>query len=170
MECEEGDKRLYKITTYAYRRYVRLMERISCTEDEDDLLRLYAAVIQVMFNDRVADADIDQLDISEIVDTFKQIADIVDRAVNEKVRNISILLGGQPEENQGSIFDEYDLENGYVEETTQEDIWRSYETSIDAILQICINDMHNSYKECLDSDVSDLLDYVMYQVEYNKQK
>ncbi len=36
------------------------------------------------------------------------------------------MLGGTLEEDQGSAFDEYDQENGYIEETTQEDIWRSY--------------------------------------------
>ncbi len=27
LECEEGDKRLYRITTYAYRRFIKLMEK-----------------------------------------------------------------------------------------------------------------------------------------------
>lgn len=33
------------------------MERISCTDDEDDLLELYAAVIQAVFNDRQGKAE-----------------------------------------------------------------------------------------------------------------
>lgn len=42
--------------------------------------------------------------------------------------------------------------------------------NLDAILQICIKSMRNSYKECLESDLSDLLDYVVFQVEYDREK
>lgn len=43
------------------------MERISCTDDEDDLLELYAAVIQVVFNDRVENEEIERLDVADIM-------------------------------------------------------------------------------------------------------
>ena len=170
MECEEGEKRLYRITTYAYRRFIKLMERISCTDDEDDLLELYAAVIQAVFNDRVENEEIERLDVADIIDTFGAIVEIIDISVNEKIRYLGTLLGGVPEEDQGSAFDEYDQENGYIEETTQEEIWRSYGDTLDSILQICIKSMRNSYKECLESDLSDLLDYVVFQVEYDREK
>lgn len=147
------------------------MERISRTEDEDDLLELYAAVIQVVFNDRVGNEEIERLDVAEITDTFGTIVEIIDISVNEKIRQLGKLLGGAVEEDQGSAFDEYDRENGYIEEVTQEDIWRSYGDNLDAILQkICIKNMRNSYKECLESDLSDLLDYVVFQVEYDREK
>lgn len=148
----------------------RSMERISCTDDEDDLLELYAAVIQVVFNDRVENEEIERLDVADIIDTFGAIVEIIDISVNEKIRYLGTLLGGVPEEDQGSAFDEYDQENGYIEETTQEEIWRSYGDNLDAILQICIKSMRNSYKECLESDLSDLLDYVVFQVEYDREK
>ena len=146
------------------------MERISCTDDEDDLLELYAAVIQAVFNDRVENEEIERLDVADIIDTFGAIVEIIDISVNEKIRYLGTMLGGTLEEDQGSAFDEYDQENGYIEETTQEDIWRSYGDNLDAILQICIKSMRNSYKECLESDLSDLLDYVVFQVEYDREK
>jgi hypothetical protein len=170
LELDTGVIRCNKITTYAYRQIVKVMEQISGTEDEDDLLEMYAAVIQSVFDGRIQDEDIDQLDVADITDTFGVIVELLDMAVNEKIRQISTMLGGAPVENQGSIFDEYDRENGYEEEVTQADVWRSYGDNLDAILQICIKSMRNSYKECLESDVSDLLDYVMYQVEYDKEK
>lgn len=161
---------LYRITTYAYRRFIKLMEKISRTDDEDDLLELYAAVIQVVFNDRVENEEIERLDVTDIIDTFGAIVEIIDISVNEKIRYLGTMLGGTMEEDQGSAFDEYDQENGYIEETTQEDVWRSYGDNLDTILQICIKSMRNSYKECLESDLSDLLDYVVFQVEYDREK
>lgn len=49
------------------------MERISCTDDEDDLLELYAAVIQAVFNDRVENEEIERLDVADIPSESKQV-------------------------------------------------------------------------------------------------
>ena len=146
------------------------MELISKTEDENDLLYLYSAAIRVIFNDRIEEEEIEQLDVAEIVNTFKTIAEIVDASVNEKIRTVSDMLSGsQQVETQESAFDEYDKENGYIEEQTQEEVWESYKNALDNILQICIKNMRNSYKDCLESDLSDLLDYVVFQVEYDRE-
>ena len=64
------------------------MELISKTEDENDLLYLYSAVIRVVFNDRIEEEEIEQLDVAEVISTFKAVAEIVDASVNEKIRNI----------------------------------------------------------------------------------
>ena len=170
IKCGGRLKRFYSITTYAYRRYIQLMELISRTEDENDLLYLYSAVIRVIFNDRIEEEEIEQLDVAEIVNTFQAITEIVDASVNEKIRGISEMLSGSTQvEDQGSAFDEYDRENGYIEEHTQEEAWESYKNALDNILQICIKNMRNSYKDCLESDLSDLLSYVVFQVEYDRE-
>ena len=105
------------------------MELISKTEDENDLLYLYSAVIRVVFNDRIEEEEIEQLDVAEVISTFKAVAEIVDASVNEKIRNISdILNGSQQVEDQGSAFDEYDRENGYIEEHSQEKYGKRTET------------------------------------------
>lgn len=146
------------------------MELVSKTEDENDLLYLYSAVIRAVFNDRIEEEEIEQLDVAEIVNTFKAITEIVDASVNGKIRDISELLsGGQGETYEGSAFDEYDRENGYTDEETQEEAWKSYGKALDNILQICIRNMRNSYRDCLESDLSDLLDYVVFQVEYDRE-
>lgn len=146
------------------------MELISRTEDENDLLYLYSAVIRVIFNDRIEEEEIEQLDVAEIVNTFQAITEIVDASVNEKIREISEMLSGSTQvEDQGSAFDEYDRENGYIEEHSQEEVWESYKNTLDNVLQICIKNMRNSYKDCLESDLSDLLSYVVFQVEYDRE-
>ena len=43
------------------------MELISKTEDENDLLYLYSAVIRVVFNDRIEEEEIEQLDVAEVI-------------------------------------------------------------------------------------------------------
>ena len=68
------------------------MELVSKTEDENDLLYLYSAVIRAVFNDRIEEEEIEQLDVAEIVNTFKAITEIVDASVNGKIRDISELL------------------------------------------------------------------------------
>lgn len=142
---------------------------ISETNDENDLLYLYSAVIRTAFNDRIEEEEIEQLDVAEIVNTFKTVTEIIDTSVNAKIRELSEMLNdSQKETNQGSAFDEYDKENGYIEDETQVEVWESYRGALNNILQICIKNMRNSYKECLESDLSDLLDYVVFQVEYER--
>ena len=68
------------------------MELVSKTEDENDLLYLYSAVIRAVFNDRIEEEEIEQLDVAEIVNTFKAITEIVDASVNGKIRDISTYL------------------------------------------------------------------------------
>lgn len=78
------------------------MELISRTEDENDLLYLYSAVIRAIFNDRIEEEEIEQLDVAEIVNTFQAITEIVDASVNEKIREISEMLSGSTQvEDQG---------------------------------------------------------------------
>ena len=57
------------------------MELISKTEDENDLLYLYSAVIRIVFNDRIEEEEIEQLDVAEVISTFKAVAEIVDDSV-----------------------------------------------------------------------------------------
>ena len=68
------------------------MELISKTEDENDLLYLYSAAIRVVFNDRIEEEEIEQLDVADVVNTFRTITEIIDASVNEKIREISELL------------------------------------------------------------------------------
>lgn len=147
------------------------MELVSDTEDENDLLNFYSDIIRIVFNDQIEEEDIEQLDVAEITGIFKVVTEIIDTCINEKIRSIGELLNGtQVEMKEGSAFDEYDRENGYINEETQEEAWRSYGKALDSILQICIKNMRNSYKDCLESDLSDLLDYVIFQVEYDREQ
>ena len=147
------------------------MELVSDTEDENDLLNFYSDIIRIVFNDQIEEEDIEQLDVAEITGIFKVVTEFIDSCINEKILSIGeLLIGTQVEMKEGSAFDEYDRENGYINEETQEEAWRSYGKALDSILQICIKNMRNSYKDCLESDLSDLLDYVIFQVEYDREQ
>ncbi len=41
-------------------------------------------MIQVVFNDRVENEEIERLDVTDIIDTFGAIVEIIDISVNEK--------------------------------------------------------------------------------------
>ena len=79
------------------------MELISKTEDENDLLYLYSAVIRIVFNDRIEEEEIEQLDVAEVISTFKAVAEIVDASVNEIRPGKRLYRGTFPGRNMGNV-------------------------------------------------------------------
>ncbi|MBE5936050.1 MAG: hypothetical protein E7262_09705 [Lachnospiraceae bacterium] len=140
------------------------MQKIDVTEDEIDLLMLYSIMIKIF----VQDLDLDVLEVHEIYFVYKEIVNIIDAHLNSKMRKISNLLGGtQGVEVEKSAFDEYDMENGYIEDE-EVSYWDNYAKNLDNIIYIAIKNIGNSYKECLDSDAVDLLDYIHFSIELEK--
>lgn len=145
------------------------MQRISEEKEENNLLILYQAAIQTMFNTAINQDEIEQLEVTEIIETFKEIADYVETLINSRIRQISMILSENTGQQTASAFDEYDKENGYVTEMEQTEIWQSYIDTLDIIIHICIKNTGNSYKECLESDLNDLLEYMLFEIEYERE-
>ena len=137
------------------------MQKIDVTEDEIDLIMLYSVIIKIF----IQDLDLDVLAVDEIFHVYKEIVSIIDSCLNSKMRKLCKLLGGTEEvEVEKSAFDEYDIENGYVDDEDTRH-WDNYAKNLDNILYIAIKNIGNSYKECLDSDAVDLLDYIYFSIE-----
>ena len=60
---------------------------------------------------------------------------------------------------QHSAFDEYDLENGYVEESNT-----TYLDLFFEIIRYATKKLNSSYLEIMNSDILDYLDYMDYQI------
>ena len=68
------------------------MQRISEEKEENNLLILYQAAIQTMLNTAINQDEIEQLEVTEIIETFKEIADYVETLINSRIRQISMIL------------------------------------------------------------------------------
>lgn len=138
---------------------------ISEAKDDDELLDLYGKVVET-----IAGIDANELDVREVNEAYVSIAQVINGVIIPKIKTIvDILNGTDGIEQEQSAFDEYDIENGYEEQVTVTEVYESHLDAINSIIQIAINQMHNSYKECLDSNLEDLLDYTIFQIDYTRK-
>lgn len=141
------------------------MHLISLAKDDDDLLDLYGKVVEA-----ITDIDVSGMDIREINEMFVEISCMINDVIIPRIQDIIDMLNGTDGiEKEKSAFDDFDAENGYEEQVTDAEVYESHLDAINSIIQIAMNQMHNSYKECLDSDLEDLLDYTIFQIEYTRK-
>lgn len=103
--------------------------------------------------------ELDHEDIYEILITYILIKKYISK-INEK---INLIFGGNDEEENKSLFDEYDKENGYEDEKVEE--YNLYENSLsilNELFKIARKSYNNSLKECLDMDIIDLLEFINF--------
>ncbi len=113
------------------------------------------------------------LSVAEILQGAEEILRMVDENINSKIAEIAHQLTGESEsEVSGSIFDQYDEENGYneLETETEPDLFEIYSDNLKYMIQYCIRKMRMSFAECLHTDLVDLLDYLSYQIQFDQEE
>ena len=69
-------------------------------------------------------------------------------------------------EQEKSMFDDYDEENGYNEiEAPTENLWKICRENVDRIVKISISLMKESYQNCMKSDIMSLLDHLKFEIQ-----
>lgn len=69
-------------------------------------------------------------------------------------------------EQETSAFDEYDIENGYEEESEpEENTWKVCGEILDRVIKIAIRLLKNSYSQCMREDIVSLLDYLKFELD-----
>ena len=83
--------------------------------------------------------------------------------ISEKLLNI---VEVEPVEQETSAFDEYDIENGYEEESEpEENTWKVCGEILDRVIKIAIRLLKNSYSQCMREDIVSLLDYLKFELD-----
>ncbi|GIM32968.1 hypothetical protein [Paraclostridium bifermentans] len=109
----------------------------------------------------------DELDHEEIYDILDLYV-LIKKYINTIHLKMEYILCEEQIE-EVSAFDEYDKENGYEDDT--EDECSNYEIGLkilNMIFDFAISKCKNSLKECLDMEITDLLDYIDYKLK-NKE-
>lgn len=129
-------------------------------EDIDDIYK----ILYIFFN--VRSTDLDKLEVNEIYRVYYIIAYYIESEINS---NINIIGKGEEIEYKGSIFDEFDEENGYNDiEKNEENRWHYYIESLNYMFKYAITSCKNSLKDCLDINIVDLIEYIKFDIEYEE--
>ena len=153
------------ISVKMYRRYTEIMER-----NESDLIEdAFEANLQIL--SEVFEVPARKLQYAETEDVLTAVKEIhlfMQEVITAKFLELNPERPEQ-QEKEKSIFDEYDEENGYNDETDESNIWKTCRENIDRIVKLCIRVMKNSYQQCMESEIMSLLDYVAFEIRTIKE-
>ncbi|EOU1877967.1 hypothetical protein F6J56_05855 [Clostridium perfringens] len=108
-----------------------------------------------------------QLEIYDFFETYIFIRKYVDK-IQDRIREI--FIGNEEITIEKSAFDDYDRENGYLEEIEEENIYDNYLNVIDNIIHYSINNFNNSLEATLNMNVLDLLDYIEFSINQRNEE
>ena len=164
--CRDEEYVCKVVSVGMYRRYTEIMER----DEDESFVKAFEANIQIlkeMFD--VTTRQLKQGNAMELLAAAKSVHFVMQDIVTLKFLELN---PERPEtvEQEKSAFDEYDEENGYNDEIEeQHNIWKTCRENVDRVVKMCIRVMKNSYKQCMESDIMSLLDYVKFEIRTVKE-
>ena len=108
-----SEKRLFAnfITVKQYRRYAEFMQKNN-GEKLSEAMFFNLKIIQEIFGNRISLEEIGKADVVEIMTAAKSVHFIMQEVISPKFLE---LTDDEPMQQEESVFDKYDLENGYEE-------------------------------------------------------
>ena len=149
-----------------YRRYTEIMEQNE-GESAADAFEANNQILKEVFD--VTMRQLRQCDVIELLATAKSVHFAMQDIVTPKFLELN------PEHTEEivqekSAFDDYDDENGYNDgEEEERGLWAACRENVDRVVKICIRVMKNSYKQCMESYIMSLLDYVKFEIRTMKE-
>lgn len=165
LPCGSEEHVCTAISVKMYRRYTEIMERNE-SGSAQDAFEANVQILSEVFG--ISSRKVEQAEVEDVTAAAKQIHFLMQEVITPKFLNLN---PEHPErvEKEKSLFDEYDEENGYIEEETQESIWKVCRENTDRVVKLCIRLLKNSYEQCMKSDIISLLDYVAFEIDTLKE-
>lgn len=120
-------------------------------------------IIQELFDHAMTLKDLESVNISELLTTMKTIHFVMQEVITPMFKQLS---GGEEIEVEKSIFDEYDKENGYEDDDNSEiNVWDGCINVANMITKAAIRVLKNSYSQCLNTNIAELIKYLKYEIQ-----
>lgn len=149
-----------KVTVAQYKAYASIME-IDSDGLEDTLfqgMRLLQELSGAMFTID----ELEQMNIEDFLHSLKLIHKVMQGLVLETVMT---LINVDQIEREQSAFDEYDKEEGYEDEEEEYNLWSTQKEIIERIIKLTIRLTRNSYSECMNENIIELLEYLRFELD-----
>lgn len=160
--CRNGTFFINSVTVEQYKKYVRLMEKNE-SDRISDMMFFNKRIIQETFGNRMSIAELGEADVVEVLTAAKGIHFIMQNVISEKLLNI---VAVEPIERETSVFDEYDIDNGYEDEgEPEENAWKVCGEILDRVIKLAIRLFKNSYSQCMKEDIVSLLEYLKFELD-----
>lgn len=158
--CRNEKVFVNSITVGQYKKYAEYMSK-NGSEKPSDAMFFNKKIIQEIFGNRMSLEEIGDMDVVEFLTASKKVHFIMQEIVSEKLLT---LVEVEQVEKEESAFDEYDIENGYEEEQSEDNLWKTCGEIIDRVVKIAIRLLKNSYSQCMTEDIMQLLEYLKFEL------
>ena len=166
--CGQDEYVCAGITVKMYRRYTEIMEKNE-GESVKDAFEANTKILSEIFG--VTLRRVEQADPEETISASKKIHFVMQEIINRKFLELNPNGSQEKIEQEKSMFDEYDEENGYNDTTEDEkNFWKVCRENADRIIKLCIRLMNNSYEQCMESDIISLLDHLKFEIRTLKEE
>lgn len=160
--CRGGTVFINSVTVEQYKKYVSLMERNDSDRITDSMF-FNKKIIQEIFGNQMSLAELGGAEVIEFLTAAKGIHFIMQNIISEKLLTI---VDVEPIEREASAFDEYDIENGYEEESEpEENTWKVCGEILDRVIKVAIRILKNSYSQCMKEDIVSLLEHLKFELK-----
>lgn len=149
------------VTVEQYQKYLLLMEK-NTSDNFSDAMFFNKKILQALFKNEITLAELGEVEAVEFIAAIKAIHFTMQNIITEKLLSV---VEVEQVEREKSAFDEYDLENGYEEEQTNENQWKVCGDIVDRIIKIAIGMLKNSYSQCLKEDILALLKHLKFELD-----
>lgn len=119
-------------------------------------------ILQELYPERPTMTELKTVDMGQFLRAANAVHFVMQEVVTAKFRELSDV---PPEEVEKSAFDDYDRENGYEDDEESGSIWEALKENVDRVVKIATRVLNTGYKECMESDIMQLLDYVKFEIE-----
>lgn len=162
--CGDEEHSCASVTARMYRKYTEIMER-NIGESAQKAFRMGMEILKEVFG--ISAGQVQKADVVELLAAVKTVHFTMQEVITPKFLELN---PEHPEQQEKSAFDDYDEENGYNEEEEPGSIWKVCRENLDRVVKLCIRAFHDSYTQCMGSDIMSLLDYVAFEILTIKEK
>lgn len=155
-----------EISVAQYRNYIDLMKK-NGGEKLSRAMWFNLKIAQEIFRNRMSLEQLGEADVVDVMVAAKTIHFVMQEIITPKFLE---LIDEPPVEQEESMFDDYDRENGYEDEEPQRSMWEICSENIDRVIKIAIRLLKNSYSQCLETDIVALLDYMKFEIKTINEK
>lgn len=146
------------VSVRMYRKYTEFMEHNNGSSAQD-AFAINAEILKEFFG--ISSRELRKAEVEEQLVAAKTIHFVVQEIITKKFLELN---PDRPEQQEKSIFDEYDEENGYNEGEKAENVWKVCRENLDRVVKLCIRAFNDSYTKCMESDIMSLIDYVVFEI------
>lgn len=146
-----------------FKKYVEAMEHMENNDyfNRSSYIDLCDYIIYMTLEKKLSKRDIAQISVVDTIITAEKINFIMRDVVMKKINDN---FASEVEEHEKSAFDDYDRENGYIDDP-QESTWASCTKLVNSLVRMAIKVFNDSFSSILKADIIELIEQIKYELD-----